>query len=87
MKRACGTSIVLRTFCPNFPLLMLYNETRVVKEMDLFEVFCSSIELIEEELRNEDLDIPYLAKRLYISPYYSQRLFCPHGENGRFLYP
>ena len=57
---------------------MLYNETRVVKEMDLFEVFCSSIALIEEELRNEDLDIPYLAKRLYISPYYFQRLFFAH---------
>ncbi|MBR7136342.1 MAG: helix-turn-helix domain-containing protein [Clostridia bacterium] len=35
-----------------------------------------AIDLIEENLSNKNLDINFLAKELFLSPYYFQRAFC-----------
>ena len=43
--------------------------------MNIYNILEKTIELIENNLCNHDLNILFLSKRLFISPYYLQRIF------------
>jgi AraC family transcriptional regulator len=43
--------------------------------MNIYNILEKTIELIEDNLCNHDLNILFLSKRLFISPYYLQRIF------------
>ena len=43
--------------------------------MNIYKTIEETIELIENNLCNHDLNILFLSKRLFISPYYLQRIF------------
>ena len=43
--------------------------------MNIYNILEKTIELIEKNLCNHDLNILFLSKRLFISPYYLQRIF------------
>ena len=43
--------------------------------MNIYSILEMTIEMIENNLCNSDLNILFLSKRLYVSPYYLQRIF------------
>lgn len=43
--------------------------------MNIYNILEKTIELIENNLCNHNLNILFLSKRLFISPYYLQRIF------------
>ena len=43
--------------------------------MDIYKIISQAVDLVETHLDDEELDISFLAKRLYVSPFYFQRIF------------
>ena len=43
--------------------------------MNIYNIIEKTVELIENNLCNQDLNILFLSSRLFISPYYLQRIF------------
>ena len=44
--------------------------------MNMYSILEKTIELIEDNLDNQNLNIRFLSNKVYVSPYYLQRIFC-----------